>query len=219
MEKINIDDSLRSALVELQEYLNLQLRYNKMLLAKRLGEVTSYFTLFMIMLVLGGFLLLFLSFTFVEWINEFYNSKYLGHLIIAGFYFLVILIIFLFRKPIIFNPIRKLFGEIMVGEESDNPEDIISFRSTAKLTLNLRKHKKDIDEKEKVLKEEFSKLGNQLTISNIIQTVAMNAYSSFMTTSNIVKTVYSLIKKFTGGKKKVKRSKKRSPQELDEGKD
>jgi len=219
MEKINIDDLLRSALVELQEYLNLQLRYNKMLLAKRLGEVTSYFTLFMILLVLGGFLLLFLSFTFVEWINEIYVSKYIGHLIIAGFYFLIILIIFLFRKQLIFSPIRKLFGEIFIGEESENPEDIISFNNKTKLTLNLKKHKKDIDLKEKDLKEKFSKLGNQLTIGNIIQTVAMNAYSSFVTTSNIVKTVYSLIKRLSGGKKKVKRSKKKPPQELDEGKD
>ena len=173
----------------------------------------------MLLLVLGGFLIFFLSFAFVEWFNEIYLSKYHGYLIVSGFYFIILIIIFLFRKLLIFNPIRKLFGEIMVGEESDNPEDIISFRSTAKLTLNLKKHKKDIDLKEKDLKEKFEKLGNQITIGNIIQTVAMNAYSSFVTTSNIVKTVYSLIKRLTGGKKKVKRSKKRPPQELDEEKD
>jgi len=219
MEKINLDEAVKSALVELQEYLNLQLRYNKMLLAKRLGEVSSYFTLFMLLLGLSGFLILFLSFAFIEWFNEIYLSKYIGSLIVSGFYLIILIILILFRKPLIFNPIRKLFGEIMVGEETDNPEDIISFRSKTKLTLNLKKHKKDIDEKEKDLKEKFGVLGNQLTISNILQTVAMNAYNSFVTTSNVVKAAYNLIKRLTGGKKKVNRRKKKSRQELDEGND
>ena len=187
-----------------------------MLLAKRLGEVSSYFILFLLLLGFGGFLVFFLSFTFVAWFNEIVNSKYLGHLVISGFYLVIMLVVFLFRKPLIFSPIRKLFGEIFIGEESENPEDINSFKSQAKLTSDLKKYKKGINEKENLLKKNFSQLGNQLTIRNIIQTVAKNAYASFITTSNIAKMAFNLIKRFTSKKKKVKRKKSKSAPELEE---
>lgn len=218
MEKINLDDSLKLALVELQEYFSLQLRYNKMLLAKRLGEVSSYFTLFMLLLGICGFLIFFLSFAFVAWFNDFYSSKFLGHLVVSGFYLIVILLLVVLRKPLIFNPIRKLFGEIFVGEESQNPEDILSFKSKEKLSRNLKKHKKHIDEKELDLKEKFEALGNQLTISNIIQTVAINAYTTFVTTSNIAKMAYNLVRRITS-RKKTKRSSKSGKKRLNGGDD
>lgn len=218
MEKINLDDSLKQALVELQEYLALQLRYNKMLLAKRLGEISSYFTLFMLLLGLGGFFLFFLSFAGAGWINDFYSSKYIGQLVISGFYLLLLIFLVLLRKPLIYSPIRKLFGEIMIGEESENPEDIASFRNKTKLTLNLKKHKKDLDSKEKDLKEKFEVLGAQLTISNIIQTLAINAYTSFVTTSNIAKLAYNMVKRLAS-KKKTKRKNKSGKKRLKEGDD
>lgn len=217
MDKLNLDEYLKSALVELQEYLNLQLRYNKLLLTKRLGEVSSYFTLFLLLLGIGGFFLFFLSFAFVEWFNEYYLSKFYGYLIVSGFYLLLFLFLIIFRKTFIFNPLRKLFGEIMVGGENENAEDILAFRSKAKFTSTLKKQKKVIDEKEKELRSKFETLGGQLTISNIIQTVAMNAYASFVTTSGIAKLAYNLMKRFTRRKKKTKRISKKNQRNIEEG--
>ena len=217
MDKVNLDDLMKAALVELQEYLDLQIRYNKVLLAKRLGEISSYFTLFLLLLGVTGFIFIFLSFAFVEWFNTIYDDSYYGHLIVAGFYIFLALLLLLFRKQLIFNPIRSLLGGILIGEESNHIEDAVSFKTKEGLNINLKKYKKAIDKKEKKLRERFEKLGDQFTVSNIIQTVAMNAYNSFITTSNIAKAAYNLIKRITGKKKrKVKKKQRDGSPEIEE---
>ena len=117
MDKANLDESLKSAFVELQEYLNLQVKYNKMLMAKKMGEIMSHLALFLILAGISGFLLIFLSFAFVVWFNQHYDAPYAGHLIVASFYLLLALIILVFRKQILYGPMRKLFGGVFFDED------------------------------------------------------------------------------------------------------
>lgn len=208
MDKVNLDDALRSALVELQEYLNLQLKYNKMLLAKRMGEIISHLALFLLAIGISGFVFIFLSFAFVTWYNEHYGATYAGHLIVAGFYLLMMLILILFKKQLIFTPIRKLFGNIMFNEDDDHVEYEEAFKTTENLSIRVRKYKKLLKKKEEKLGKTFGSLSKQFTLANIFQTVIRNAYNSFVTTSNIARTAYNIVKKFTSSKKKkLKRSK------------
>lgn len=217
MDKVNLDDSLRSALVELQEYLNLQLKYNKMQLAKRMGEIISNLALFLIALGIGGFLLIFLSFAFVAWFNEQYGVLYTGHLIVAGFYLFLLLVLILFKNQLIFTPIRKLFGNIMFNEDDDHVEYEEAFKTTENLSIRVRKYKKLLKKKEEKLGKTFGSLSTQFTFANIFQTVVRNAYNSFVTTSNIARTAYNIVKKFTGSKKKkLKRSKGKRGSEYEE---
>lgn len=217
MDKDNLHDSLKAALVELQEYLNLQIKYNKMLLAKKMGEVSSYLTLFLLVLGLSSFILLFLSFTFAEWFNDYYQTTYYGLLVVAGFYSLLALIIILFRRPLIYGPIRKMFGGILFGETEDSTEFTQAFKSTENLDNRIRKFRKTIEKKEEKLRKKFSSLDDQFTFSNIITSIAKNAYASFVTTTNIAKAAYNLVKRFSSKKKRVKRRSKNRPPELDEG--
>ena len=216
MEKINLDESLKSALVELQEYLNLQYKYNKMLLAKRMGEVISYLALFLIVLGISGFLLFFLSFAFVAWFNAYSGIPFAGHLIVASFYLLLALVAIVFRNQLIFGPIRKLFGDIMFSEEEDHLAYEEAFKKTENLNNRLRKYKKSLKKKSEHLNGTFEELGNQLTISNIFQTVMMNAYNSFVTTSNIAKMAYSLVKRITSRSKTQKSKRKKRRGEIEE---
>lgn len=217
MDKVNLDDSLRLVLVELQEYLSLQLKYNKMQLAKRMGEIISNLALFLIALGIGGFLLIFLSFAFVAWYNEHYGVLYTGHLIVAGFYLFLLLILILFKNQLIFTPIRKLFGNIMFNEDDDHVEYEEAFRTTESLGIRVRKYKKQLKKKEEKLGKTFRSLSTQFTLANIFQTVVRNAYNSFITTSNIAKTAYSLIKRITAKKKqKVKKRKGDRSTEIEE---
>ena len=217
MDKVNLDDSLRSVLVELQEYLNLQLKYNKMLLAKRMGEIISYLALFLIAIGISGFVLIFLSFAFVTWFNAQYGVLYTGHLIVAGFYMLLILALIIFRKQLIFNPIRKLFGNIMFNEDDDHVEYEEAFKTSQSLVIRIRKYKKLLKKKEEKIGKSFESLSSQFTLSNIFQTVVRNAYNSFVTTSNIARAAYNIVKKFTSSKKKrLKRSKVKNRSGYDE---
>lgn len=216
MDKVNLDDSLKAALVELQEYLNLQLKYNKLLLAKKMGEIFSHLALFVLVIGVSGFLMIFLSFAFVTWFNQLTGQFYGGHLIVAGFYLMLALIIILFRKQLIFGPIRKLFGKVMFSEEDDHIAYEDAFKSMGNLNLRIRKYKKAIKKKEDKLGKKYESLSTQLTFANIVQSIVKNAYTSFVTTSNIAKAAFSIFKKLTKGKKKRVKRKKYQPPELEE---
>lgn len=214
MDKVNLDDSIRSALVELQEYLNLQLKYNKMLLGKKMGEIISYLALFILVIGICGFLLFFISFAFVAWFNEYFATPYAGHLIVAGFYLFLALILIIFRNPLIFGPIRKLFGNVLFGDDEDAREYEEAFKTTEKLGNRIDKYKKLVKKKGDSLGEKFEVLSKELTISNIFQTILKSAYNSFLTTTNIARSAFMLLKKFSGSKKKKVSRKRR--EELDE---
>ena len=220
MDKANLEGSLKAALVELQEYLNLQVKYNKMLLAKKMGEIFSHLALFVLVIGISGFLLIFLSFAFVTWFNQLTGHLYLGHLIVAGFYLLLALTLIIFRNGLIFEPIRKLFGKVMFGDEDDHLEYKEAFKSAENLNTKIRKIKKAIKKKEEKLGDKYENLSTQFTFTNIMQSMVKNVYTSFVTTSNIAKTVFNLVKRFSRAKnKRIRRDKKYQSPELEEGTD
>jgi hypothetical protein len=210
MDKVNLDDSIRSALAELQEYLNLQLKYNKMVLGKKMGEIISYLALFILVIGICGFLLFFISFAFVAWFNQIFDIPYAGHLIVAGFYLLMALSLIIFRKPLIFGPIRKLFGQVLFSDEDDSREYEEAFKTSEKLSIRIDKYKKLVKLKGDILAEKFDVLSKELTISNIFQTILRNVYNSFLTTTNVAKAAFMLVRKFSGTKKKETKRKGRN---------
>lgn len=217
MDKTNIDTSLRETLVELQVYLEQQLRYNKLVLSKKLGEVSSFFVLFLILLGLAGFLLLFGSLAFVDWIALHVKYRYFGHLIVVGFYLLLMLTLYLFRRQFIFNPVRKLFGTIFFDDE-DQEINEDTFSNLKNLKLQIKNQKAFLKSQEDLLKERFDTLSHELTISNIFQTLVVNAYNSFVTSANVAKVAYNLVKRFTI-RKKTKRSSRSQKKRLNDSDD
>ena len=218
MDKVNLDESLKAAFVELQEYLNLQVKYNKMLLAKKMGEVISHLALFVLLAGISGFLLIFLSFAFVVWFNQHFDAPYVGHLIVSGFYLSLALILVIFRKPLIYGPMRKLFGNAMFDEDEDRVGYEEAFRTTDNLNQRIRKFKKVIKKKEDKLGVSFGNLSEQFTFFNIMQTIGRNLYNSFVTTTNIARTTYSLFKRFSRRKQKVSKKKKGKRPEIEDNK-
>jgi Na+/melibiose symporter-like transporter len=218
MDKSNLDDSLKAALGELQEYLNLQVKYNKMLLAKKMGEVFSRLAIFLIVAGIGGFLILFLSLAFVAWFNQHSTRPYMGELIVAGFYLLLIILLIVFRKQVFYSTMRKLFGEVMFSDDEDSAAFREAFSSDENLDIRIRKFKRAIKKREEKLGKKYDDLSKNLTLTNIIQSVVRSAYNTFITTSNIAKTAMSLFKSITRSKKNRSKKKKRPP-ELEEGQD
>ena len=212
MESKNLDGSLKDTLVGLQHYVDLQIRYNKLLLAKRMGEISSIFVLFLLLLGIISFALFFLSFAFVDWFAANYSNRFYGHLIVFGFYFLIALLLFLLKEPLIFGPIRKLFAGIFTGEE-DNGDNKKVFHSKEAIDLLLRNYRETIKEEEADLKEKFEKLGKVFTLPNVIQSAGRSIYKSFVTTSNMARFTYNLVKiiKSSLSKKKEKKRKVEPP--------
>lgn len=214
MDSKNIDGSLKNSLMGLQHYVDLQIRYNKLLLGKRMGEIAAIFTLIIILSIFFSFAVLFLSFFFVDWYAEHIGSRYIGNIIVFGFYLLIGIIILIFREPLIIGPIRKMFANNFSAKDG---EEVSTFRSKEAIDLQLKNYRETIKEEEEHLKESFEKLGQSFTLANIIQSAGRSIYNSFVTTTNIARLTYNLVSRLKGKvSKKKKRKKKKEPPLLDE---
>jgi hypothetical protein len=205
-EKENINAPLHHALEELKNYFTQQITFNKLLLSKRLSELSAGLLLFIMLAVLATLALLAFSSAFVYWFSYYFNQEtYVGYLILTGFYLIIGILVFIFRNKLVFNPIRKLYGEILfLDEEGKKTNNIASGTFQNKETLNetLDKMRDDLSAQEEDLKTIFDDVSNQYTLRNIAMQMAKNAYSSFVTTTNIAKAAFLLLKKVKGKKKR-----------------
>ena len=202
MEKVDFNTPLINALEGIKLYFSQQITYNKLLLSKKMTEMSARLVLFLLIFGLSAFILVFLSFAFAYWFSENYGKMHTGFLIIAVFYFILGVIIFIFRKPLIFQPIRKITGGILFNNGKDNNNiTIATFDSRGSLDIQIKSTLDDLNEQETDLKETFDQLSRQYTLTNIAQQFARKAYSSILTTSNIAKLTYFLVQKLKRKKK------------------
>jgi hypothetical protein len=210
MENIELGSMLKDSFSSLQRYVDLQLKYNKLLLTQKMSEILSLIVLFVILLGLSGFILVFLSFAFVNWYGEHFGSLFHGYLWVALFYGVAALLIYLLRKPLLFGPLRIIFGNILFREESNSGIDV-PFRTKEELNINIAKCKVELANETDELKAKIEFLGDNLTISNILLNAGKSLYNTYVTTANIVKVSAQILGKILKKKKRKK--------EIEEGED
>ena len=202
MEKADFNTPLINALEGIKLYFSQQITYNKLLLSKNMTELSARLVLFLLIFGISAFTLIFLSFSFAYWFSENFGEMHTGFLILAAFYFIIGSTIFIFRKPLIFRPIRKLTGGILFSNEKNGGDiSAATFVSKGSLDIEIKETLENLNEQEADLKEKFDQLSQQYTLTNIAQQFAKNAYSSILTTSNIAKLTYFLVKKLKRKKK------------------
>jgi hypothetical protein len=208
MENDNLGIPLIETLEEFKTYIENQVKYNKLLITKRAEEFSSFLILFILVLGFSGLVLLFLSFAFAGWFADLTNlSIGTGYLVVAGFYIGLIIIVLVYRKRFIYNPIRKLFGTIFFSED-ESVDNSGAFASSQTLADNIKKARDEVTQQYEVLDQKINDLGKILTFSNIAYQLVGKAYSSLMTTSNVAVFAIKLIKRlkwFTSSKSKKKR--------------
>jgi len=214
MEHTDFGGPLKETLESLRVYIDQQIDYNKLLLGKKLGEMFSYITLFLLLGFLATLVLIFLSFGIVYWLADSkYISTHFAFLIVALFYILLALLIYLLRERMIFGPIRKLMGGILYDDESEENDETIQFSTSELLNHKIQKSKAELKKQENVLKEQLEGLGEAYTFTSISQRMLKNAYQSIMTTSNIARFTYMMVQRLKGGSKKNKR---KEPPQIEE---
>ena len=200
MEKEDFNAPLRNAIEGIKSYVAQQLAYNKLLLSKKMTELSAHLVLFLLIFGISGFVLFFLSFAFANWYAYHYGEVFVGYLILVAFYFLLALIIYLFRNKLIFNPIRKITGGILFSD-ADEKDVAEAFSTVESLNLQIIKSREKLKKEEEVLKAEIDALSEMYTLPNILQQFARNAYASVLTTSNIARVTYFLVQKLKRKKK------------------
>ncbi len=201
MEKEDFSEPLRNSIEGIKSYVAQQLAYNKLVLAKKMTELSARLVLFLLVFGISGLILLFLSFAFANWYAYNYGELFVGYLILVAFYFLLAAIIYIFRKQLIFTPIRTITGNILFSEEDDQ-DMTSSFSSMESLNAQIKKSREDLKQEEENLREALDELSQKFTLPNILQQTAKSAYESIMTTSNIARLTYFIVHKLKRKKKR-----------------
>jgi hypothetical protein len=97
--------------------------YARIHVADYLIRFFSSLILWMVLFWILIFVVVFLSFSFAYWFGERTGKWSLGFLIIAGFYILLAIFFFIFRKAIIVRPFTRLILQQMDLETPNDPKD------------------------------------------------------------------------------------------------
>ncbi len=189
---------------ELRTYVDTQLEYNKVAYRKKSAEMIGQLVLFSILFVVFFFILMFLSFAFVNWYAAQAGTRTGGFLIITVSYLFIALILYAFREPIIFSTIRKILGKNLSSTKEKQFLGGISF-SNEKMTDKYLEQLRDKNRKQETsIHQQFHTVQDAFNMINIAKAMINSGIQDFVTTSNFIRTAFHLAKRLkTKNRKKL----------------
>jgi hypothetical protein len=119
MNTTKIPDQFSSLTDHVKEYIGLKLELFRLTATEKLASLTTHILLSLILFVLGMFFLLFLSLAFIFWYGEVAGPMYEAALMVAGFYVVIALVIWIFRIPVFVNPLISRLSNLFLEEGTD----------------------------------------------------------------------------------------------------
>ncbi len=119
MKKNSLTDNFSELNDMIKSYLEARIDLWKVLLLEKITKIGTYFFTAISILVTFLFIMLFLAIAFSFWYGNTYGNISTGFLISAGFFVLVSLGIFVFRKPLFSNSIIKNIASIIFSDEEN----------------------------------------------------------------------------------------------------
>jgi hypothetical protein len=123
METDSISSQFRQLFEQVKVYFNLRVNYLRLYVAENLIRFFSAMVLWMVIFLFLFFVLVFGSFAFAYWFSDLTGKLSLGFLIVAGFYVLLAVLIYLFRRQILIKPFTKLIITHMELDKFNDLED------------------------------------------------------------------------------------------------
>lgn len=120
MSKNTLSDNFTELYDSVKDYVEARITLFKLRLTEKITRTFTYFISTAVIVTVLLFALLFLSFAFSFWYGKYNGNIAEGFLISAGFYLVLALIIFVFRKQIFADNIVKNISSIIFAEEEEN---------------------------------------------------------------------------------------------------
>lgn len=115
----NIKYRFQEVSERMENYVESTLEYYKLRSFKVLAKVTISLLNFIIYGSLFLFVFLFFSIGAAFWLSTFFESTYVGFLLIGGFYSLILIFMFIFGRKMIQQKILNVFSEIFYDEDDE----------------------------------------------------------------------------------------------------
>lgn len=104
-----------------KEYIDLRMKLLRLQGVRLASKSLATLALILIIAVLLLFVLIFLGLSLSAWLTQLTGSEISGHLITSAIYILLMILVLVFRKPLLLNPMIRLF--IGAAEEEKKMED------------------------------------------------------------------------------------------------
>ncbi len=199
---------------EVKRYIDMQLEYNKVAYRKKSAEMVAQLLLVFMIFGIFVFVLMFLSFAFVNWYATVGGgTRTGGFLWVTAFYLLLALIIYAFKEPLIFSNVRKILGKNL---SSTREKQFLAGSGFAneKMTDKYLEHLRDENRKqENSVQHKWQTVNETFNLVNIAKAMIHSGVQAFATTRNVIQTALQVSKKL-----KSRRGKNRDKGQ-DRGKD
>lgn len=122
MEK-SIVTSFSELVKQIKLYISLRMKHYKLSAGEKIIELFSTLTAGMIFWMIAFIIMIFGGFALAFWLGDIFQNQSIGFLIVTGIFVLLIIIIYLFRQSLIFDPIaRKLIHLFEIEEKKEADE-------------------------------------------------------------------------------------------------
>ena len=113
-------ENIRQLFLEFRKYLLLQKEYTKLEVTEKLSILLSTLILILLIIILGMMALFYLSFTIAYMLAPVVGGLFASFSIIAGFCILLIILLYVFRKALIINPMVKFLASLFLSKPTTN---------------------------------------------------------------------------------------------------
>ncbi|NDV66219.1 phage holin family protein [Bacteroides sp. 224] len=107
---------IRELIREFKQYIELQKEYTKLELTEKLTIIFSAIILAFVLVTLGIVVLFYLSFSLAYLLAPHIGGLIVSYAIIAGVIILLMIMVYIFRKPLIITPLVNFFAKLFSND-------------------------------------------------------------------------------------------------------
>jgi hypothetical protein len=120
MESQRLTDNVTEISDNVKAYMRIKIDLLRLTLTEKLSLIISALLISVILFLVFLFISMFVSIAFIFWFRDHAGPLYVGALIVAGFYLLVGIIMFLIRNRLFIDPLVSQITKILLEEEDEN---------------------------------------------------------------------------------------------------
>lgn len=143
---LNDDNPINNAPEQIKKYINLRIDLFGLQVSAKLYSGLSVFILSAIVAFAVLFFLFFASYSFIMWYADYYGNASTGAFMVSGFYLAVALFVFILRKPLIYNPLKKSVYNKMNFEEFHKDTIVSTIRNDEDFAREIAKVQSEMED-------------------------------------------------------------------------
>ncbi len=143
---------------QIKAYLNSKVDLISLLTIKKIGQLIPPMVMGFLIAFTLLFFTFFISYSFIQWYTDYVGKSSTASLIVSGFYLLLSLFIYIFRKSLIYNPIQKNIISEFKFKNINKESEIGEIENFSDLNKEIDRISKQSDDNEECLNDNIDEI-------------------------------------------------------------